>query len=404
MRLRPVPDPPLRVFPFKLVPRRPWARAAVVLCLLGVLALAVEMSVSGRARPPLAARASAVAAYEAAAGGEASRWAPEALRAADESLRAALVSWSRQENRLLPFRDYRPVARELATAESMALEAARVAEELRAEGRAAAEQAVGDARSVEEHAKALVAATTLPGAQRAHLQRARLLVREAEVLLRDGDFEPARARAELSRAELAGALGPALEAAGRYTSQEQVATWRRWIEETRAWSRQTGEAAILVLKEKNALVLLSRGAPVRTYDAEIGANALGFKQRQGDQATPEGRYRVVAKKDHGRSRYYRALLLDYPSAADRERFAAAKRRGEIPREAQIGGLIEIHGEGGRGQNWTDGCVALANRDMDDLYSRVGVGTRVTIVGGDGHDGTFSDLLARVGEEAGEAKP
>jgi hypothetical protein len=365
---------------------------------VAVLAVAVEMRVSGRARPPAAARASAVAAFESAAAGPAPRWAPEALRAADEALRSALLAWSRQQGRLAPLRDFRPVAGELAR------EAGRVGEELRAEGRAAAEQEVSDARSVEAHAEALVAVTALPRPERAHLQRARLLVREAEALLREGEIEAARQRASLSRAELAEALGPALEAAERYTSREQVATWRRWIDETRAWSRATGQAAILVLKEKNALVLLVNGSPARTYEAEIGANALGAKQRQGDRATPEGRYRIVAKKDHGRSRYHRALLLDYPNAADRERFAAAKRRGEIPRGARIGGLIEIHGEGGRGQNWTEGCVALSNRDIDDLYRRVDVGTRVTIVGGDGRDGAFSDLLARVGEAAGNGKP
>jgi len=78
--------------------------------------------------------------------------------------------------------------------------------------------------------------------------------------------------------------------------------------------------------------------------------------------------------------------------------AAAKRRGELPRGSGIGGLIEIHGEGGRGQNWTDGCVALKNADMDDLFARVRNGTRVTIVGGDGSDGAFSSLLARVEQE------
>jgi DNA-binding transcriptional regulator YiaG len=374
------------------------------LCLLAVLAVAVEMRVSGRARPPVTARASAVAAFEAAAAGPAPRWAPEALRVADEALRSALLAWSRQQGRLLPLRDFRPVAGELAAAEALAHEAGRVGEELRGEGREAAEQEVRDARSVEAHAEALVAVTALPRPERAHLQRARLLVREAEALLREGEIEAARQRASLSRAELAEALGPALEAAERYTSREQVATWRRWIDETRAWSRATGQAAILVLKEKNVLVLLVGGSPARTYDAEIGANALGTKQRQGDRATPEGRYRIVAKKDHGRSRYYRALLLDYPNAADRERFAAAQRRGEIPRGARIGGLIEIHGEGGRGQNWTEGCVALSNPDIDDLYRRVGVGTRVTIVGGDGRDGAFSGLLARVEEAAGSGKP
>jgi len=61
-----------------------------------------------------------------------------------------------------------------------------------------------------------------------------------------------RERALGSRAALRTALGPALEAAERYTSREEIATWRRWIEETRAWSRKTGQIAILVLKEKNA--------------------------------------------------------------------------------------------------------------------------------------------------------
>jgi hypothetical protein len=255
---------------------------------------------------------------------------------------------------------------------------------------------VRDARSVEAHATALLAATALPHGERAHVQRARLLILEAEALLRGGEVKAARERADRSRDELREALGPALEAAERYTSRRQVATWRRWIDETREWSRATGQPAILVLKEKNVLVLLAKGKPSRTYDAEVGSNALGVKQRQGDRATPEGRYRILKKKDRGQSRYYRALLLDYPNAADRDRFASAQRRGEIPRDARIGGLIEIHGEGGRGQNWTEGCVALSNGDMDDLYARVGVGTRVTIVGGDGSNGAFSDLLAQVG--------
>lgn len=362
------------------------------------------MRTSGRARPPGAARESAVAAFEAASRGPAPRWAPEALRAADGARRDAFLGWSRQESRLLPLRDFRPVAGQLAGAEALAREAERLGEELRAEGRAAAELAVGEARAVEAHAETLVAVTALPRSERVHLLRARLLVREAEALLREEEIEAARVRADLSRSELREALGPALEAAERYTSREQVATWRRWIDETRAWSRARGEAAILVLKEKNVLVLVSKGVAARTYDAEIGSNALGVKQRQGDRATPEGRYRIVAKRDHGRSRYYRALLLDYPNAADRQRFAAAQRHGEIPREASIGGLIEIHGEGGRGQNWTEGCVALSNSDIDDLYRRVDVGTRVTIVGGDGRDGAFSDLLAQVGGDREHGRP
>jgi hypothetical protein len=86
------------------------------------------------------------------------------------------------------------------------------------------------------------------------------------------------------------------------------------------------------------------------------------------------------------------LLLDYPNQADRARLARLKAAGQIARGAGPGSLIEIHGEGGRGEDWTRGCVALSNPDMDDLFGRVGVGTRVTIVGGEGKDGAFSSLV------------
>jgi lipoprotein-anchoring transpeptidase ErfK/SrfK len=83
------------------------------------------------------------------------------------------------------------------------------------------------------------------------------------------------------------------------------------------------------------------------------------------------------------------MMLDYPNAEDRREFDAAKRAGRISRNARIGHLIEIHGNGGRDEDWTQGCVALSDRDIDDLYARVSVGTPVTIVGGDGNGGAYS---------------
>ncbi len=365
--------------------------------MLGATALALEIAVSGRTRPPEQARADAVRAFEAVKGGLGAAWAPDETRAAAEALRAALFEYSRQQNRPFVLRDFRPVSPLLDRARSEAVAAGNAASERRDAAKAAAESAVAAAQELEGHALALVAVTTLPHAQRARLARARLLVREAEALAREGDVTGASARARRSEEELRAAVGPALAAAERYRSQQQVATWRRWIEEARRASRKG--PVILVLKEKN-LLLLRNGETVERYDAEVGANALGVKRSQGDRATPEGRYRIVKKKDLGQSVYHRALLLDYPNAEDRRRFAAAKKRGEIPRASAIGGLIEIHGDGGRGQNWTDGCVALRNRDMDELYARVPLGTRVTIVGGDGGDGAISSLLARVAGEGG----
>jgi lipoprotein-anchoring transpeptidase ErfK/SrfK len=364
---------------------------------LGLGALALEIARTGRTRRPEAERAAALEAHASASRSPGAAWSPDERRAARAVLDAALLDYSRQEHRLFVLRDFRPVSAALLQARELSARAEGVGSERLAAARAEAEAAVEEARALESHALALVAVTTLPPAQRARLQRARLMLREAEVLVREGEPVAARDRALESERSLRRAVGPALEAAERYRSEEQLATWRRWVAETQSASRASGQPAILVFKEKNVLVLLVKGVPVRRYDAEIGANALGVKRRQGDRATPEGRYRIVKKKDRGQSVYHRALLLDYPNAQDRTRFAAAKRRGEIPGGSAIGGLIEIHGDGGRGQNWTDGCVALANPDMDDLFARVRVGTRVTIVGGDGEGGAFSSLLARLGE-------
>lgn len=368
--------------------------------LVGGVVLAAEIAISQRTRKPLLQRAAAIAAYEEASREPGARFAPDEMRAADAALRDALFQYSRQESRLFVLRDFRPAADAFSAARAAAVDAERQGDARRDDALAAAAEAVQQARVLEAHALALLAVTTLPPTERTHLQSARLAVRESQGLLDGGDAAAAEARARHAEDELRLALGPALAAAERYTAQDQVALWRRWIEETRRHSLLTGEPAILVLKEKNLLILLARGEPVRRYAAEVGANALGVKRQKGDRATPEGRYRVAEKKDVGRSTYHRALLLDYPNAADRERFDAAKRRGEIARGAAIGGQIEIHGEGGRGQNWTDGCVALANGDMDDLYRRVAPGTRVTIVGGDGSDGAFSLLLAKL-KEPGE---
>ena len=73
-------------------------------------------------------------------------------------------------------------------------------------------------------------------------------------------------------------------------------------------------------------------------------------------------------------------MLDYPNADDVARFRRLKRSGRVARGDDVGSLIEIHGHGGRKRDWTKGCVALDNDDMDSLVPRVRVGTRVTIVG------------------------
>ena len=160
---------------------------------------------------------------------------------------------------------------------------------------------------------------------------------------------------------------------------EDHSKWKNLANDAIAASRG-GNKVILVDKVAHILYVYQSGKVIRSYDAEFGPNWMAHKERTGDKATPEGNYRITKKKERGSSIYHKALLIDYPNAEDKIRFAAKKRKGLISRGAGIGSLIEIHGNGGKGFNWTSGCVGLRDRDIDDLYKLVSSGTRVTIVG------------------------
>ncbi len=156
--------------------------------------------------------------------------------------------------------------------------------------------------------------------------------------------------------------------------------WSGQVADTVALSRRDGVAVVVVDKAARRVHVYRHGRGIEVFEAELGTAGLAPKRHAGDNATPEGRYRVTTVKTGGATRYYKALLLDYPNAADRRRYELERSAGAIAPGVGIGGLIEIHGHGGRGRDWTEGCVALRDEDMDRLLELVGVGTPVTIVG------------------------
>lgn len=132
---------------------------------------------------------------------------------------------------------------------------------------------------------------------------------------------------------------------------------------------------ILIDKSARTLALMSGGKTLKTYRAiKLGDAPLGHKQFEGDEKTPEGEYRIDGR--NGGSRYHLSLRISYPNAADREQ---ARRAGRSP-----GGDIFIHGQPNGSAlvrlpfDWTDGCIALSNAEIEELWEQVKVGTRVTI--------------------------
>jgi lipoprotein-anchoring transpeptidase ErfK/SrfK len=317
-------------------------------------------------------------------------------------MRAARLEHRRQEAAFYLLRDFRAARASLHLAEEKSEAARARAVAARASARSTAEAALTAAGEAVAEAEQYASVVHLGFRERTLLEKSRLALAEATIRQRAGEHLIAADLAETATDHASQVQNEAVGLAARYTDADQIRTWRRWVAETIDWSRRTGSPAIVVNKETHRLTVYDRGQLLRSYPAELGSNTAGTKLRSGDNATPEGRYQIASKKGQGQSKYYKALLLNYPNDEDRARFARLQRSGQIPPRSSLGGLIEIHGEGGRGKDWTQGCVAVRNEQMDDLFSRVTIGTPVTIIGSDGNGGVFTDLVKRFKSQGGGA--
>lgn len=149
-------------------------------------------------------------------------------------------------------------------------------------------------------------------------------------------------------------------------------------------------ARLEVRKSERRLRLWSGKTLVKEYPIALGFCPVGTKERQGDGRTPEGRYYLCYR--NGVSRFHRFIGLSYPAPADADRAVkrglvdrrvaasvrlAARRKGPPPWDTALGGAVGIHG-GGTGRDWTWGCIGLEDRDIDELWEALPLGTPVDI--------------------------
>lgn len=134
---------------------------------------------------------------------------------------------------------------------------------------------------------------------------------------------------------------------------------------------------VVILKARRELQLMRGGKVLKTYRVALGPDAVGQKEQQGDGRTPEGIYTISGR--NVKSSYHRSLRVSYPTPEQRE---AARRKGVDP-----GGDIFIHGlpngwgwigSGHRLKDWTLGCVAVSNDEIEEIWRAVPDGTVVEI--------------------------
>jgi murein L,D-transpeptidase YafK len=135
---------------------------------------------------------------------------------------------------------------------------------------------------------------------------------------------------------------------------------------------------LLVRKSERRLYVMRAGQILREYRVALGLNPQGHKQREGDYKTPEGQYKLIRRNP--RSDFFLSMEISYPNGADLSR---AHRQGVKP-----GGAIMLHGwpniprktaDYYKSADWTDGCIAVANADMVEIWLMTPLETPIEIV-------------------------
>jgi L,D-peptidoglycan transpeptidase YkuD (ErfK/YbiS/YcfS/YnhG family) len=315
-------------------------------------------------------------------------YAPREYRTYKSSLRSGKDHLIKEQNRFAWFRDYESVQKEfsdiLANGNNLL---SNIEDQKRTRLSAIASQITHFQNRIET-LKKLSSVVNEGRLSRRQLMSAELLLNEVQLLTIKGKYPEAERKLRIIPVYVASAQEVISPVLNRYTDKDQIAKWRSWVNDTIEVSKEKGIYSIFISKIDRKLALYKNGSLYKTYSIGLGKNGFHDKLHAGDLATPEGKYRIIKKLP--RSKYYMALLINYPNEEDMRQFAMAKRKGLIPARAGIGGLIEIHGGGKEGMTY--GCIAMEDNNINELYNLVDIGTPVTIVGAIDYENIISSTI------------
>ncbi|WP_414620111.1 L,D-transpeptidase family protein [Calothrix sp. CCY 0018] len=160
--------------------------------------------------------------------------------------------------------------------------------------------------------------------------------------------------------------------------------YNQTVEELIGENIDTDKTSILIEKSKHRITLYYNQKPIKSYPVVFGSSPKGDKFKEGDRRTPEGIFRIKDLYPH--ASWSKFMWLDYPNAASWRKHFQAKSQGKISWFNSIGGEVGIHGvpQGSdemidNRTNWTWGCPSLKNKDVEELYKVVKIGTLLEVV-------------------------
>jgi len=350
-----------------------YAITGIVLTVIGVLVFRALVP-----EPPLPEVEQARAAISKARDLQSEIYSPKLYREAKNNYDSAMAVWRRENDRFILARDYERVTEFAAIALKKAEAAQRNTISRSKSLKSNLESEIARLNSDMASFEKIFMSMPLPQDVKKKHARGKLLIKEAAIDFRKERYVDGNVKITEANEYISGTYNLARKTLEDYFKHYD--SWQDWADGTISESRRSGGYAILVEKIPAQLHLYHAGKKKYTFEAEFGSNWLGDKKSRGDMATPEGKYTVTKKLSGGSTKYHKALLINYPNKIDVQEFNERIRNGQLRADASIGDLIEIHGDGGKGGNWTQGCVALKNSDMDVLFKYVSKGTPVTIIG------------------------
>jgi hypothetical protein len=291
---------------------------------------------------------------------------------------SAMVNWRKENKKFLYVRDYDKVVMFAELSAKKANQAAENSVSSTTNLEKSLAQRIDTLDNLVSDINRFFNSYPLSSETRNRISNGKMLLEEARITYKKGEFLKANRKVNDSEYLLTSSYESAFTNLKNYFTSFPV--WKNWVNATIKDSQKNGDYSIIIDKFSRKCFIYLGGIKKYEFDAELGANWVGDKRVKGDMATPEGMYKVAKKFEGGRTKYYKALLLDYPNDEDKRKFKSEIANGTLPATSKIGGMIEIHGNGGKGIDWTEGCIALTDSEIDLVYRSVKVGTPVTIVG------------------------
>jgi hypothetical protein len=358
--------------------KKVWKRIVIYTIILALIILTVIILVRSIPEPPKEKVAYARIAISDATSNKADTYSKNLYREAKALYDSAMINWQEENKRFIYFRNYEKVAGFAELSARKAEQAAKISKNNVSDLNLYLRQKIDKLNNIADQIDKRFSSYPLSAEAWERISKGRMLLKESEVAYNKGQYAEAKVKVNDSELLLTDSYEKATTHLKKYFNS--YPDWKKWADRTIRESRQNQSYSIIIDKYSRKCLVYFGGIKKYEYNVELGKNWVGDKRVKGDKATPEGMYKIVKKFGSNKTKYHKALLIDYPNETDREEFRREIARGALPKNAKIGNLIEIHGDGGRGIDWTEGCISLINSEMDVVFKIANEGTPVTIIG------------------------